>query len=222
MLPHPQGYEASRARGINDEGQVVGHAYLPNFPSLRVPSHAMLWQANGSVIPLNDRIQGGTGWVLLEARDIHNDGSIVGIGLLNGERRGFLLTPQPEEPATVAVIVNQALFSLGERLDVSIERSTTPADLHVAIIVPDGQTTLFLTNMETLSYIVSTIERGPYPVTGGRSLTHSWRGLEDSGVYHLVAALARPGSLADGRIDAGDLLALDWKAFFFLPQVANR
>jgi hypothetical protein len=43
-------------------------------------------------------------------------------------------------------------------------------------------------------------------------------------VYHLVAALSRPGSLQDGRIDAGDILALEWIALQFhagAPQVAS-
>jgi hypothetical protein len=79
----------------------------------------------------------------------------------------------------------------------------------VAIILPDGVTTLFLTNIDTLSYIVSTIARGPYPVTAGQALAYQWHGLEPNGVYHLVAALARPGSLADGKIDEGDILALE-------------
>jgi hypothetical protein len=85
-------------------------------------------------------------------------------------------------------------------------------------------TTLFLTNLDTLSYIVSTIARGPYPATMGSSLTHAWAGLEPAGVYHLVAALSTLGSLADGRIDAGDIVALDWKAFGFSGgnQVAGR
>jgi hypothetical protein len=51
--------------------------------------------------------------------------------------------------------------------------------------------------------------------------TVSWRdfwairlsGAEASGVYYVVAAWTRPDSLSDGRIDQGDVLAFDWKAF---------
>jgi hypothetical protein len=94
--------------------------------------------------------------------------------------------------------------------------------LHVAVILPDGITTLFLTNMDTLSYIVSTIERGPYPVTAGQSLSYTWHNFNEPGTYHIVAALSRPGSLADGVINEGDIVALDWRAVQFVPQVASR
>jgi hypothetical protein len=39
-------------------------------------------------------------------------------------------------------------------------------------------------------------------------LTHTWTGGEPAGTYMLVAAAFRPGSLADNRIDADDLIAM--------------
>jgi probable HAF family extracellular repeat protein len=35
----------------------------------------------------------GSGWVLIGAEDINDDGRIVGYGTKNGETRAFLLTP---------------------------------------------------------------------------------------------------------------------------------
>ena len=42
---------------------------------------------------LNDLIPSGSGWVLTEAEGINEAGRIVGVGWLNGQQRGFLLTP---------------------------------------------------------------------------------------------------------------------------------
>jgi hypothetical protein len=170
---------------------------------------ATLWPNTSSVIDLS----AVTGVNLEIALGISDDGHIV--GMTGGQ--GWLLTPIAE-PARVALIGNSGTpFRIGETWRVSVEHSGGPADLHVAILLPDGVTTLFFTRLDTLSYIVSTIARGPYPITAGRSLSHTWHGLNEPGVYHIVAALSKPGSLADGRIDAGDLLALDWQAIHFSP-----
>jgi len=45
------------------------------------------------MVDLNDRIPSDSGWVLVDARDINNEGQIVGNGVHNGQRRAFLLTP---------------------------------------------------------------------------------------------------------------------------------
>jgi probable HAF family extracellular repeat protein len=78
----------SAAYGINDSGDVVGGSATAGGPE-----HAFLY-ANGSLEDLNDRLAGGSGWVLVEARGINASGQIVGIGRLNGGfLRGFLLNP---------------------------------------------------------------------------------------------------------------------------------
>jgi hypothetical protein len=54
--------------------------------------HAILID-DGKVIDLNDRIPAGSGWELLFATGINERGQIAGTGFLNGQVRGFLLTP---------------------------------------------------------------------------------------------------------------------------------
>jgi uncharacterized membrane protein len=71
--------------GLNDTDQVVG---LEGG----LPSRAMLY-SQGVTHDLNDLIDPGSGWSLLEANDINDKGQIVGLGLLNGHYTGFLLTP---------------------------------------------------------------------------------------------------------------------------------
>ncbi len=76
----------SKASAINNRGQVVGNAYY------RTDEAALLWQ-NGRVYELNTLVPRGTGWKLQNALGINDHGQIVGNGIHNGIRRGFLLTP---------------------------------------------------------------------------------------------------------------------------------
>jgi hypothetical protein len=194
------------ARAINNQHVTAGFCRLgPSSPSI-----AVVWPTTTTIQNLNE--VASTPLPLETATGISEDGHLVG----TSSGRGWLLTPQQAPPA-LALQLNQQTFRPGDTLEVSVEQNGGPADLHAAIILPDGETTLFLTRLDTLSYIVSTIPRGPYPVTAGSSLTHTWHALNEPGVYHIIAALSKPGSLADGRIDAGDIVALDWKAFGFGP-----
>jgi probable HAF family extracellular repeat protein len=81
------GGQGSLATGINNAGQVVGMSETANG-ELR----AFLWQS-GKMVDLNSRISSGSNWVLLAAYSIGKRGQIVGLGILNGEMRAFLLTP---------------------------------------------------------------------------------------------------------------------------------
>jgi probable HAF family extracellular repeat protein len=53
---------------------------------------AFLW-IDGEIRDLNDFVPPDAGWTLLEARHVNNRGQIVGVGLLDGAERAFLLTP---------------------------------------------------------------------------------------------------------------------------------
>ncbi|CAN0502611.1 unnamed protein product, partial [Laminaria digitata] len=81
---------------------------------------AFLWQGD-TIVDLNEFIDAASGWTLLEARAINNAAQITGIGLLNGERQAFLLSPTLNktptatadmisltalEPITVNVVAN--------------------------------------------------------------------------------------------------------------------
>jgi hypothetical protein len=45
------------------------------------------------MVDLNDRIEPGNGWSLLEAWEIGPQGRIVGYGMKDGLGRGFMLVP---------------------------------------------------------------------------------------------------------------------------------
>ena len=68
------------------QGQVVGNAYY------RTDEAALLWQ-NGKVYELNRLVPARSGWKLQNALGINKWGQIIGNGIHNGIRRGFLLTP---------------------------------------------------------------------------------------------------------------------------------
>src|SRR3989304_4481124 len=75
----------SAAHGLNNAGQVVGYAaYAQGW--------AVLWYM-GDMTVLTDRIIDNPGWSLTYADAINSSGSMVGMGDLNGQTRGFLLPP---------------------------------------------------------------------------------------------------------------------------------
>jgi probable HAF family extracellular repeat protein len=75
---------------INDRGQVVGTSRTATSGAI---GHAFVWE-DGIMLDLNDLIPPDSGWVLMQANCINASGQIVGNGTLNGQARGFLLTPQ--------------------------------------------------------------------------------------------------------------------------------
>lgn len=80
----------SRALAVNDSGQVVGWSGITEHDS-----RAFLWQ-DGYLLDLNSLLPSGSGWHLVEARDINNRGMIVGTALKDAEVRAFLLIlPSP-------------------------------------------------------------------------------------------------------------------------------
>ena len=93
------GGENSIAEAINSSGDVVGNSIEPGSNAY---SHAFLYRA-GVLVDLNSRISGGstdgsTGWLLISATGINDNGQIVGDGRLNGVSHAFLLTPYVVPP----------------------------------------------------------------------------------------------------------------------------
>ncbi len=97
--------------GINDQGQVVGGGGL-------------IWDAVNGTRNLADLIPPNTGWELDFAFAINNAGDIVGYGVLNGQIRGFLLTPVPEpsSAALFSILVASVVFGSSRKREKSILR----------------------------------------------------------------------------------------------------
>ena len=76
----------SAGAAINVAGDVVGapRAFVMN---------------NGVMTDLNSLLPAGSGWVLQAAHGIDGYGHIVGTGVVNGQARGFFLTPAPADLA---------------------------------------------------------------------------------------------------------------------------
>lgn len=90
----------TRARKINSAGDVVGRSWTGGGSD---SSQAVIWYGGSSLANLNDQLVGGAGWNLLEAYDINDAGQIVGTGMLDGEYRGYILTPVPEPASLLAL-----------------------------------------------------------------------------------------------------------------------
>ena len=80
----------SKAGAINSRGQIVGNAYSQS--GRMTDEAALLWQ-NGHVYELATLLPVHSGWRLQNAVGINNSGWIIGNGIHNGIRRGFLLRP---------------------------------------------------------------------------------------------------------------------------------
>ncbi len=91
-LPNIAGMAYGEAFDVNDSGWAVG-ACIPS--GAEGHGVATLW-VDGVGYDLNELIPEGSGWELVSANGITNEGVIVGDGLYNGDQRlAFRLTPAP-------------------------------------------------------------------------------------------------------------------------------
>jgi hypothetical protein len=230
VLPMPAGFVASLARDVNAEGVRVGRATLPPNPTRPPAFHALLWEADDTPHDLNDEIDPASGWLITDALSINDRGEILAHATRTGQSglSSVLLTPIVEPPA-LTLALNQSMFTTGQtlRMDLALRNpgSMLTTDHYVGVILPDGQTVLWLTNTAPLEGVVTRLDADPrtftpmlrgvtWPagldVTQRDYLTYRFNGGEEPGTYHLLVGWATPGSLEDGRIDEGDVLALAW------------
>jgi len=79
----------SIARGINNRGEIVGGSLTAGDDSF----HGFLYRDN-RLLDLNEMLEAGTGWELVQALAINNRGEILGIGAREGHDRIVLLRPK--------------------------------------------------------------------------------------------------------------------------------
>lgn len=96
-----------RARGINAAGDAVGSSWTGTSGDT---SRAVLWAAGGGVVDLNTLIDPGSGWELTVAYGINDAGQITGYGKVDGDVRGFVMTPVPEPGTLVALLGGVAVI----------------------------------------------------------------------------------------------------------------
>jgi uncharacterized membrane protein len=92
---HGGPYHGSRAVCINNHGAVVGSVGDSSVED------GMLWTASDGMRTLTDLVGIQSGWTFSGASAINDAGEITGAGVLNGQSRGFLLTPIPSKPKPV-------------------------------------------------------------------------------------------------------------------------
>ena len=101
------GSGSSQAAGINASGQIVGYSDFTG-----VGNRAFLY-SDGEMHSLNDMIDPTSGWNLVWANAINDNGWIAGCGVApNGEQHAVLLTPIPE-PSTLVLVGVGAMSLIG-------------------------------------------------------------------------------------------------------------
>jgi probable HAF family extracellular repeat protein len=81
---------SSAANAVNNNGDVVGYVYNGSTGYQR----AFLY-SGGVMQDLNGLLPANSGWTLIEAHDINDNGQIVGMGLIDGVGHAFSMTPVP-------------------------------------------------------------------------------------------------------------------------------
>jgi probable HAF family extracellular repeat protein len=89
MMLGTLGGSFSIARGINNRGEIVGGSLAKGDDDFR----GFLYR-NGKLHDLNDFLEPDSGWELLQAVAINDNGEILGIGSNNGVDRVVLLRPR--------------------------------------------------------------------------------------------------------------------------------
>ena len=123
----------STAYDINNANQVVGHSWLVTAnTSLNDPAkyHAFLWE-NDQMFDLNDLVDPVelSGWILIRATAINDEGDIAGVGLVDGTEHGFLLTngsipvPSPTQNEAPVAVASADTYSGKAPLTVSFDSS---------------------------------------------------------------------------------------------------
>ena len=91
--------------GVNNAGHVVGRSMVADPLDVRprlvgnvvIPAWRAFLHDGNRMLDLNTLISPISGWLLYEAKDINDQGQIVGNGVCpEGKLHGFLLTPVPE------------------------------------------------------------------------------------------------------------------------------
>ncbi|MGH7266414.1 MAG: right-handed parallel beta-helix repeat-containing protein [Candidatus Rokuibacteriota bacterium] len=139
--------------------------------------------------------------------------------------------PGSPAPLVVTVAVNQASFAPGSTLSASVgvvnPGLPDVVEFYLGVLLPGAQTVVLLTEGGGVSQAPAVdvaafppVARnvslaGPFAVSVPGFLVHTWTGGEPRGAYLLFLVAVRPGALADGAVDPGDLLAAGVASFVF-------
>ncbi|MCL4199459.1 MAG: hypothetical protein KJZ69_18350 [Phycisphaerales bacterium] len=108
-LPRLGGDRWTRPQTINKQGIIVGAA-----SSITLHERAVIWR-DGVIADLNDYVF-GTGWTLESAMDINEQGWIVGVGVFDGFKQGYVMIPLPTLEADPLIAGRRAEFRMRDGL----------------------------------------------------------------------------------------------------------
>lgn len=112
----------ARAFGISDAGLIVGQSKIwQDVAQGSFVSRATLWEGTAAH-DLTDLLSNGDGWTLSAAMGINASGQIVGQGLYQGKRVGFILSPVPEPSSLWMLGVGLVAVGLAGRQQASRKR----------------------------------------------------------------------------------------------------
>jgi probable HAF family extracellular repeat protein len=122
---------------INDDGLVVGDSLVDAGEH-----HAFVYDT--AMRDLNDRINPASGWTLEFATGINGAGMITGVGVIDGEEHGFLLTPvrpAPQVRVTGFTLVNASNGRVLRRLanGDTLDLATLPRRVNVVATLSGGR-----------------------------------------------------------------------------------
>jgi len=137
-------------------------------------------------------------------------------------------------PFQITLSTNETAYRSGSSLQASMRLTNAgvPAtpDLYLLVVLPDGDQVVDFTDwsfhqiLARLSNPASLrpIQTGvslylPFTVNAPNFLGWTWQQTPAAGTYRLLMMTTRPGALADGRFDPGDVLAAGWATFTFTP-----
>lgn len=135
-------------------------------------------------------------------------------------------------PLEVQISTNRSAYHAGDELLASMGVHNpglgVQADLYLLELLTDGERVLSissdgvtmgrLSDPAALRPLVSGLElTSPFEWSLPDFLEYVWTGGEPPGTYALILLVARQGSLADGRFDPGDAIAVSAGAFAFDP-----
>ncbi len=137
-------------------------------------------------------------------------------------------------PFKIALSTDRTAYRAGNGLSASLALTNAgvPAapDLYLLLVLPDGDQVVDFTDWSfdqvraRLSSPASLrpIQAGvslyqPFTANAPGFLRWTWQATQAAGTYRLLMMTVRPGALADGRFDPGDILAWGTATFTFTP-----
>ncbi len=117
----------SAAFGTNNKGDIVGDAYQigtdfgfvspdDSINSYDYGGTEAFILHDGIMTALNNLVASDSGWNLLDAKGINDQGQIVGEGIINGSVHAYILNPIPE-PGSLALVLLPLAYLLKGRIE---------------------------------------------------------------------------------------------------------